>query len=131
MTSWTTNSRRGCLPEEFAVHLVAVPDHQRLAATESRGPQRAAAAGDQSGQLGVAQAFGLHVDVPERATAGDVEVRGLAGQRHGVTGVDGLGASIGLLADLGIVLGKEPLRFDAAGSPLAVVVPVDTCSHVA
>ena len=67
----------------------------------------------------------------ERATAGDVEVRGLAGQRHGVTGVDGLGASIGLLADLGFVLGKEPLRFDAAGSPLAVVVPVDPCSHVA
>mgnify|MGYP006926428968 CR=1 FL=1 len=39
------------------------------------------------------------------------------------------GTTFDLLADLGIDLGKEPLRFDAAGSALALVVPVDPCSH--
>jgi hypothetical protein len=53
----------------------------------------------------------------------------LAGQRRRAAGVVGILASIDLLADLGIDLGKEPLRFDAAGSALALVVPVDPCSH--
>ena len=67
--------------------------------------------------------------MPKRPSTCDVEMRRLASQRHRVPRVDGLIASIGLLADLGIGLGKEPLRFDAAGSPLAMVVPIDPCGH--
>jgi hypothetical protein len=132
MTSWTTSSRRrggGRLSEQLAVEFFAVADHQGLAPSERGGSERSAATGDQPGQLGVAESFGLHVDVSKRAAACDVEMRGLAGERDGVPCIDGLAPRIGLLADPGIGLGKEPLRLDAAGSSLAVVIPVDPCGH--
>jgi len=119
----------GPLPEQLVVQSVAVADDECFAAAERGGSQGAAAARDQSGQLGVAEPFGFHVDVPKRPSTCDVEMRCLASQCHRVPGVDGLVSSIGLLADLRVCLGKEPLRFNAAGSPLAMVVPIDPCGH--
>ena len=142
MTSWMTNSRqvaddmprsaghlRQMLSEQLVVEFVAEADHQCLAPAERGGAEGATAARDQPGQLGIAETFGLHIDVPKRPSTRDVEMRGLTSQRHGVTCVDGLAASIGLLADLRVCLGKEPLRFNAASSPLAMVVPIDPCGH--
>ena len=117
------------LPEQLVVEFVAVSDHQRLATLERWGPQCSASPGDQTGQVGIAESFGIHVDVPEFPSPCDIQVRRLARQGHGVSCVDGFGTSIGLLADPGIGFGKEPLRFDAAGSSLAVVIPVDPCGH--
>ena len=117
------------LPEQLVVEFVAVSDHQCLATLERWGSQCPASPGDQTGQVSIAEPFGIHVDVPELSSTCDIQVRRLASQGHGVSCVDGFGASISLLADPGIGFGKEPLRFDAAGSSLAVVIPVDPCGH--
>ena len=117
------------LPEQLVVEFVAVSDHQCLATLERWGSQCPASPGDQTGQVGIAEPFGVHVDVSELPATCDIQVSRLACQGPRVSCVAGFGASIGLLADPGIGFGKEPLRFDAAGSSLAVVIPVDPCGH--
>ena len=55
----------------------------------------------------MAEPFGIHVDVPELPSTCDIQVRRLTSQGHGVSCVDGFGASISLLADPGIGFGKS------------------------
>jgi len=118
-------ARRARSAEKALVRGLVEADDELASFAQRRSAQIAGRPEEQAEELGARRLVALEVEVHDLLALGHVEfVNVLEGAKRGVT-LDRGFLGVGLRGDGDLVLRKEPLRFGAGGSALAVVAPVD------
>ena len=128
---WDFRSHRSKLPspQYCLIQLIVEADQHCVAGSACRRAQIARRAEHVFEQFGLCWGIALHVKFDDGAALGADDARSTAGQFDCVGLRQFRLTRIDLLFDLRFVLRKEPLRFAARRSPVAMIIPVDSSSH--